>query len=953
MILRLSLFFLFACSCAVLQAGGRPTAFGPEEIQAAWEHEDSVRRSAARNARVRKVTKEQDAQGGVDGFKDGTWGFHTQREKNPWWQVDLGKLYRIGKILLYNRCDACGSRNRFIEVYLSEDGRRFERVYRHSGRSFFGFTDGKPLEVSLGGKRARYVRLALKGVEYLHLDEVEVYPADSLRNVALGKPATQSSTSRWSTPPRGVGENSDFLHIALERGRRLAESLRRLGVHTEPFETKLSEAARKAADPAVRKDPELRRKLYRAVRWTIRRMAFSNPLLDFDTLLFVKRAPGMLPHMSDQYYGWWARPGGGIYLLHDFKSARPRCECLTDSWPRGSFLRPDISYDGKRVLFAYSRYSEGVWRKEKVHKERLPEESFYHLFELDLETRKVRRLTRGRYDDFDGRYLPDGRIVFLSTRKGCFVQYDRKKAALTLLRTCPDSYVRCGGDNRRPCAVFTLHVLDPRNGSIRPISAFENFEWTPSVGADGRVLYARWDYIDRFNGHFMSLWATNPDGSNPQLVYGNFTKKPQCVFEARPIPDSHRLVFTASAHHSITGGSLCLLDPQAGTEGELPITRLTPEVCFPEAEGWPPCYYANPFPFSEQFFLCSWSDRPLPPHAGSTPVRDARNPVNATGIYLYDAFGNLEPLFRDRQISSMYPLPVKPRAKPPVLSESRDEAAQEGRFVVQNVYRGLAGVKYGEVSRIRVVAVVPKTQPHMNRPNLGVSQEDPGKFVLGTVPVEKDGSAYFVVPPDLPVFFQILDKEGFALRTMRTLTYVGRGGIQSCIGCHESRSEAPGVRNFPKALARPPSKLVPDPPGTWPLRFDRLVGPVLERFCVKCHSAGEGRKAAAGLDLTLGKAYDALIAFAGGDIRRLAFEKDFSEVGDMPARKSKLLRVLVKPGGHQGVVLPRWALRRLIVWLDVYAHRRGSFSAEQERRLESLRAQWKDLFLATGNGGER
>jgi len=317
----------------------------------------------------------------------------------------------------------------------------------------------------------------------------------------------------------------------------------------------------------------------------------------------VKRAPATLPHISDQYYGWWSRPGGGIYILEDFKSPSPRLRCLTQGWPEGSFLRPDLSYDGTKVLFAFCRYYSHVSGMEKVDKAKLPEDAFYQIYEMNLDGTGLRQLTHGRYDDFDARYLPDGGIVFLSTRKGTFVQCTKANTAATLARTLPDSYVRCGGDNKRPCAVYTLHVMDADGRNMRPISAFETFEYTPSVADDGRLLYTRWDYIDRFNGHFFSLWSANQDGTNPQLVYGNYTTKPQATLEARSVPGSGKILFTAAAHHSITGGSLALLDTSKGNEGLAPLTRLTPEVPFPETEAWDNNYYANPYPLSEDFSI--------------------------------------------------------------------------------------------------------------------------------------------------------------------------------------------------------------------------------------------------------------------------------------------------------------------------------------------------------------
>jgi hypothetical protein len=649
--------------------------------------------------------------------------------------------------------------------------------------------------------------------------------------------------------------------------------------------------------------------------------------------------------MSDQFYGWWSRPGGGIFVLEGFKGPEPRLRCLTEDMPEGSYLRPDLSYDGRKVLFAYCRYHAHVADlRDKADKANVPEDAFYHIFEMSLDGSGRRQLTRGRYDDFEARYLPDGSIVFLSTRKGTFLQCTLENTAATTAADLPDSYVRCGGDNYRPVPVFTLHAMGSDGEGIRPISAFENFEWSPEVSSDGQILYTRWDYIDRFNGHFFSLWSTRPDGTNPQLLYGNYTVRPQVVLEARPIPGSTKLVFTATAHHSITGGSLVLLDRAGGTEGDAPIERLTPEVPFPETEAWPSSYYASPWPLSEEHFLVAWSDRKLPPHRRVESPQE--NPVNATGIYLYDAFGNLDLLYRDPEISSTAPVPVRPRTRPPVLASSVAwEGPQEGRFLLQDVYEGLVGVPRGTVKSLRVIGVPPKTQPHMNTPNLGVSSEDPGKFLLGTVPVEEDGSAYFRVPSGIPVFFQAVDAEGFAIQTMRSLTYVWPQQTQTCIGCHESREAAPPMtRGATLAALKEPSKLIPGPTGSFPLRFDTLVQPVLAESCVSCHRPGGEDPEAAKLDLTTARSYESLVHFADKDLHRLAFERDRSLVGDMPARRSKLLELLTAADGHAGVELDRPSLQRLIVWMDLYAQRSGHFSPEQEEALLALRRELAPLL---------
>jgi hypothetical protein len=914
-----------------------------EKVEADWLLQDSKR--VLPPAGEQAVRPEEDAIGGCDGVKNGQWGFHTEAQDNPWWQVDLQERLEIERVVLYNRCDGTAERNSRIRVLVSEDGQNFRQVYEHDGTVFYGYTDQKPLIVKLEGVGARFVRLALAGHSYLHLDEVEVYAVGAPENVALGKPATQSSTSQWSQAHAASPSGAQSVYpmaTVLERGFKLAESQRRLGAQVETEAALLRQLKRQAEDLPPEASAQARRELYFRAHWAVRAMALRNPLLNFDTILFVKRAPTMFPHMSDQHYGWWSRPGGGICLLEDFKTGQPRARCLTPDLPPGSFIGPELSYDGRKVLFAYCRFYPQVADMEKVDKEKLPADCFYNLYEMNLDGTRRRRLTQGRYDDFDARYLPNGEILFLSTRKGLALQASRTFSDATRSADLPDSYVRCGGDSHRPVPVFTLHLMDADGRNIRPLSAFENFEWTPSVAADGRILYTRWDYIDRFNGNFFSLWSASQDGANPQLVYGNYTVRPQVKCEARSIPGSAKLVITAGAHHSITGGSLCLLDRAQGTEFAQPLTRLTPEVCFPETEGWPEHYYANPWPLSEEYFLVSWSAHKLPPHAR---VIDERNPVNAMGLYLYDAFGNQELLHRDPAISSMYPIPATARAKPPVQATlAQWDGAQEGRFLVQDVGQGLTGIERGAVKRLRIVGVPPKEQPFMNDPVLGVSAEDPGKYVLGTVPVEPDGSACFRAPSGIPLFFQALDEKGVAVQTMRSLTYLQPGQMLSCIGCHESREAAPRVARPVLAARRAPSLITRGPEGSWPLRYEQLVQPVLDRLCVRCHSPQSSGPQASKLDLTASHSYDALLSFGGDDLRKLAFERDRSIPGLGVCAKSRLWGLLTAQEPHYQTPLDAESLARLATWMDTYAQRAGHFTKAQEERLVQLRSTLAALF---------
>jgi hypothetical protein len=440
---------------------------------------------------------------------------------------------------------------------------------------------------------------------------------------------------------------------------------------------------------------------------------------------------------------------------------------------------------------------------------------------------------------------------------------------------------------------------------------------------------------------FMKLWSTLPDGTNPQAVFGNFTLNPHCAFEARAIPGSHKLIFTAAGHHAFTGGSLVLLDPRQGFDGDGPMQRLTPEVCFPETEGWPRTYFSSPYPLSEEHYLVAWSDKPLPPGV-PPPDWGMPGPPNDQGLYLFDVFGNLNLIYRDPELNSETPLAVRPRPRPPqVASLVKEEGPEEGRLLLVDVYRGLADVPRGTISHLRLVGVPPKTHPTMNHPSLGVTNDDPGKFVLGTVPVEGDGSAWFRAPAGVTLFFQALDPRGRAVQTMRSGFYVQPGQTTSCIGCHEHRAMAPPDRR-PTALQRPPSRIKPGPEGSWPLDFQVLVQPVLEKHCVSCHRP---RTAGAHFDLTPAQAYQSLVNFGNPSLSahvRARYQEGRSLPGAGAANTNPLIPLLDK--GHHQVRLGPQDWNRLISWMDCYGQRLGSFDQAQEEELHDLRRRMGALL---------
>jgi hypothetical protein len=315
------------------------------------------------------------------------------------------------------------------------------------------------------------------------------------------------------------------------------------------------------------------------------------------------------------------------------------------------------------------------------------------------------------------------------------------------------------------------------------------------------------------------------------------------------------------------------------------------------------------------------------------------------GVYLLDAFGDCDLLVRDGQLSCMFPTPVRPRAVPPMHASSVDwDGPQVGRFLLLNVYDGLTGVARGVVKRLRIVGVPPKAQPVMNSPNLGVTADDPGKFVVGSVPVGADGSAYFQAPSGTSLFFQALDADGVAVQTMRTVTYVQPGQTLSCVGCHENRMATPASA-MPAAATHAASLVTPGPEGSWPMRYDKLVQPVLDAKCASCHNP-KGHAKAAALDLSSDASYAILLGYGSpslADHVRARYGEGRSVVGKGAAASNPLLAML--KAGHHHVDLSAAEYERLTTWMDIYGQRQGFFSPEQEKNLLALRAGFVGTLL--------
>jgi hypothetical protein len=706
----------------------------------------------------------------------------------------------------------------------------------------------------------------------------------------------------------------------LQRGDKLLANLQAAGVSLD------AEAARwqqlrycwKVLAEEIYPEPSAGEALWRQVHALRRRIALCNPLAQVGPVAFVKHVPAMFSHQLTQYEGKCARPGGGVFVLPNPGKSMECRQLAAGALPVGNFQHLDVSWDARRVLFSYC-HAETTPRHREEHLER-----HYHLYEVNSDGSGLHQLTDGPYDDFSPRYLPDGKILFISTRRG--------------------GYHRCG---RGPCNVYTMALCQADGSQPRTISFHETHEWDPAVLADGRIIYTRWDYVDRHAVHYQQLWSVRPDGSDVRIYYGNYTTNPVGVWETRPVPGSPQVMATAAAHHAMTAGSIILLDTRRGIDGLTPITRLTPDVLFPESEGllkgwgggsvkpsqeerrWPGHCYRCAYPLSEQYFLASYSFETLlgEPHPNS---------ANMFGLYLVDAFGNKELLYRDLNICSLWAMPLRPRPLPPTVpSLTGSSDRPEGTFLLRDVYQASPPLPPGTIKRLRIAQVLPKTTPHANTPTVGIPNASPGRQVLGTVPVEADGSAYFRAPARIALAFQALDERGQAVQIMRSLTYLQPGENSSCVGCHEQRTSAPPPGPPPLALRRSPSGIQPGPDGSLPFSYPILVQPVLDRKCVSCHNSRRPE----GKVILTGEPQGAYTVSYNALAPRVPYSAWGGRIdGGSPtrpdcfgARGSQLMKMLL--AGHKDVVLEPQDIERLATWMDTNVLFYGTFDpADQQRQ---------------------
>ncbi|MCK5863428.1 MAG: hypothetical protein KAH38_13140, partial [Candidatus Hydrogenedentes bacterium] len=504
----------------------------------------------------------------------------------------------------------------------------------------------------------------------------------------------------------------------------------------------------------------------------------NNPLVTKYPILFVVRHQYKVDHhntatifQTGEVNTGSFTPGGALKLIDVKAGGTVTTLMITE---QGMFRDPEVSFDGKRILLSIRQNIDDN----------------YHIYEITVDTSSQRQFTAAPgVSDIDPIYLPGGDIIFSSTRE--------------------PKYCMC---NKHIMAnLFRMHG---DGANIHQIGKSTLFEGHPSLMPNGRIIYDRWEYIDRNFGDAQGLWTVNPDGTNHAVYYGNNTWAPGGVIDARSVPGTDQVVCVLGSCHDRPWGAIALLDQRQGIDGRDAILHTWPEsaINLVDTGAGKTDYgfdifkqvnpkYEDPYPLDEKYFLCS---------------RMTGN-GEEMGIYLVDIFDN-ETLVHAEAPGCYDPMLLAPKERPFSVQPKRKFDASPGYFYVADVYEGthMQGVERGTIKYLRVIESPEKRffnenswggqgvqLPAMNWHNFV------NKRILGTVPVEEDGSAYFEVPSDSFLFFQVLDENGMMVQSMRSGVMVQPGEKLGCIGCHDNRRAAPPSfpEKVPLAVRYAPKKL--------------------------------------------------------------------------------------------------------------------------------------------------
>jgi formylglycine-generating enzyme required for sulfatase activity len=608
----------------------------------------------------------------------------------------------------------------------------------------------------------------------------------------------------------------------------------------------------------------------------------DNPLLNFDRLLLVRRAVGGRGGnmgLPQNWQGNCVLPKSGFdNEIAVLSPVRPNGRITTLYKPdRPVFVGDvDLHFDGQKMLYS-SIGANGRWQ----------------IFEIGTDGKLARQVTRGDQpdvDNYDACYLPSEKIVFGST-------------------ACMQGVPCVGGSNQ----VVNLYLMNADGSAVRQLCFDQDQNWCPTVMNDGRVMFTRWEYSDTPHYFTRILFRMNPDGIGQMALYGSNSYWPNSIFYARPVPNHpSKVVGIVSGHHGVPRmGELVIFDPaKAQHEADGAIQRIPGhgrKVEAPIVDGlvngsWPK--FLHPYPLSSEFILVSCQ-----PTAQSN-----------WGIYLVDTFDNMVCLTEQPGAAMLEPIPLRATRRPPILPDKVRPGATEATVYVNDVYRGpgLKGVPRGTIKSLRVFAFHYGYQHLANHTYIGIDGPWDVHRILGTVPVETDGSAAFKVPANTPVAVQPLDSEGRALQVMRSWYTAMPGEAISCVGCHEREAESPPTS--PNLASRKrPSALDPWLGPARGFSFKRDVQGVLDHYCVSCHDGQASPQRKKTLDLRPGKTGSFTSAYAALHpyVRRPGPESDYHMMppAEYAANTSELIQMLKK--GHHGVQLHPEAWERLYAWIDL------------------------------------
>ena len=627
-----------------------------------------------------------------------------------------------------------------------------------------------------------------------------------------------------------------------------------------------------------------------------RAILLANPLLNGDKILTVRYQLGnrdrraMAPELGTQSNNWSnqesARRKGFNADIVELSNLRDEVQIRTIYKPDNTSSIADLKlhWDGDRAMFTQTM-SDNRW----------------NVFEVKLNNGDCKKLIDNPEPDlefYDGTYLPDGRIIANSN-----IGYQG---------------VPCvnGSD-----PVGNMVLYTPQSKNLRRLTFDQDANWNPVIMNNGRVMYTRWEYTDLTHYYTRIVMNMNPDGTEQKALYGSGSMFPNSTFDVQPLPGyASAFVGIISGHHGVArSGRLILFDPAKARKGAAGMLQEIPHRNRPIVEEvkdrlvdgvWP--QFIKPSPLNDTYFL----------------VAAKLDKNDLWGIYLVDKFDNVTCLHKMEGEGYISPIAVRKTVTPPAIPDRVKLDDKQATVFIQDIYEGegLKGIPRGTVKSLRLHAyeyAYVQTQSDHNWH--GIQSGWDIKRMLGTVPVEEDGSVIFKIPANTPVSIQPLDKDGVAVQWMRSWLTGQPGEIVSCVGCHEDQNQIV----IPKrviASQKAPHALTPPEGGTSSFTFDLEVQPILDRACIACHN-GEGKA----FDLRGGKkdgrGYGTSYLNLHPYVHRQGGEGDMVVLYpyEYHPNTSELVRLLKK--GHYNVQLTDAEWRKIYNWIDYNAPDKGYFNA--------------------------